>query len=293
MVYQVEKLKRLVGLAERYAPREGINLTSLQGVGVFKASTIRAISPAIEVPGIAIVGQGGKNCYVGNRLYEYSVGNVLIMFYPMAAEVEFVEATPDRPFLAAGVQIDLGRFADMLLRIERAEGVEANAHSPDPSGLLSVPLNDNLLDPMVRLFEALAHPTDAAILASATVDEIYYRILTGERGSELRILLQQRGPIQRISRAVEHIHRNLDEPVSVDKLAGMVHMGRTSFYEAFRDVMHLSPLQYAKSVKLDRARTLIHEGKNVNEASYLVGYNSPTQFSREYKRHFGFSPSAT
>ena len=79
----------------------------------------------------------------------------------------------------------------------------------------------------------------------------------------------------------------------MEQLAEMVFMSRTSFYETFRDVMHVSPLQYAKSVKLDRARALITEGKNVSEASYLVGCNSPTQFSREYKRHFGFSPSAT
>ena len=78
----------------------------------------------------------------------------------------------------------------------------------------------------------------------------------------------------------------------MEKLAEMVYMSRTSFYENFRDVMHLSPLQYAKSVKLYRAQTLIREGKNVSEAGYLVGYNNPAQFSREYKRHFGFSPSA-
>jgi AraC-like DNA-binding protein len=125
------------------------------------------------------------------------------------------------------------------------------------------------------------------------VDEIYYRLLSGKRGGELRFLLQQRGEIQRISRAVEYIHTNLHKPVSVEKLADMVHMSRTSFYENFRNVMHLSPLQYAKSVKLDKAQSLIQEGKNASEAGYMVGYNSPAQFSREYKRHFGYSPSAT
>ncbi|MDY6868355.1 MAG: AraC family transcriptional regulator, partial [Chloroflexota bacterium] len=88
-------------------------------------------------------------------------------------------------------------------------------------------------------------------------------------------------------------HQNINEPVSVEKLADLVHMSRTSFYENFREVMHVSPLQYAKSVKLLRAQTLLKAGKNVNEAGYLVGYNSPAQFSREYKRHFGFAPSAT
>jgi AraC-like DNA-binding protein len=92
---------------------------------------------------------------------------------------------------------------------------------------------------------------------------------------------------------MEHIRQNLDKPVSVDELANMVHMSRPSLYENFRAVMHISPLQYAKSVQLDRAHTLIKEGKKANEAGYLVGYNNPAPFSREYKRHFGFSPCAT
>ena len=293
MTYQIEKLEKFVSLLEQHSPQEGVNQTSFQAFATFRASTTQAKSPDIDAPAIVIVGQGRKNCYVGNRVYDYSVGNALIMFYPMAVEIEFVEASPNKPFLAAGVRIDLGRLADVLLRIERVEGVAAKPVSPDPSGVFSVPLNDNLLDPMIRLLESLAHPTDAAILGDAIVDEIYYRILSGERGSDLRFLLQQRGPIQRIAKAVEHIHQNLDQPVSVEKLAEMVYMSRTSFYENFRDVMHLSPLQYAKSVKLYKAQTLIKEGKNVSEAGYLVGYNSPAQFSREYKRHFGFTPSVT
>jgi AraC-like DNA-binding protein len=154
-------------------------------------------------------------------------------------------------------------------------------------------LSDSLLDPFIRLFESLSTPTDAAMLGDSIVDEIYYRLLSDERGGELRFLLQQRGQIQLIAKAVEHIHQNLDKPVSVDELAKMVHMSRPTFYENFRAVMHISPLQYAKSMKLCRAQALIKEGKKANEAGYLVGYNSPSQFSREYKRHFGYAPSAT
>jgi AraC-like DNA-binding protein len=86
---------------------------------------------------------------------------------------------------------------------------------------------------------------------------------------------------------------NLDQPVSVERLAEMVHMGQTTFYQNFRSVMHVSPLQYAKSVRLHKAQVLILEGKNASEASHMVGYNNPAQFSREYERHFGYSPSAT
>jgi AraC-like DNA-binding protein len=215
------------------------------------------------------------------------------MFQPLAVEVEYVEASPEVPFLAAGVLIDLGRMAEILLRLDRIDGAAAKPVSIDSSAVLSIPVEGSLVDPFIRLFEALPNPRDAAMLGDSMVDEIYYRILSGERGGELRFLLQQRGQIQLISRAVEHIHQNVDQPVSVDELAEMVHMSRPTFYENFRAVMHISPLQYAKSVKLDRAQTLIREGKKANEAGYLVGYNSPSQFSREYKRHFGYAPSAT
>lgn len=192
-----------------------------------------------------------------------------------------------------GLTIDLGRMADVLLRIDRIDGAAPRPVSADPSGIFSIPLNDNLLDPVIRLFESLSDPKEAAFLGELIVDKIYFRLLCDDRGGGLRFLLQQRGEIQRISKAVDYIHKNLDKPVSVEGLAEMVHMGQTSFYENFRRVMHVSPLQYAKSVKLYKAQSLIKEGKKANEAGYLVGYNSPAQFSREYKLHFGYSRSLT
>jgi AraC-like DNA-binding protein len=268
-------------------------MTGIKYLGAFKASTIQGKSRVVDLPAIVIIGQGRKFCYVGDKRFDYRAGNALVMVYPMPVEVEVVQASPEKPFLAAGVGIELGRMADVLLRFDRIDGVAAKPESLDPSGLFSVPLNDNLLDPFIRLFESLETPSDAAMLGDSIVDEVYYRILSGERGGALRILLQQRGQIQRISKAVEYIHQNIDKPVSVGKLADMVHMSRTSFFESFREVMHVSPLQYAKSVKLHKAQTLIQAGKKANEAGFLVGYNSPAQFSREYKRHFGFAPSAT
>jgi AraC-like DNA-binding protein len=293
MVYQTHKFERFVSLVEQHTPREGPNYSSLEGVGAYKASATKSRHPIVDVPAIWIVGQGKKLCYVGDQKYEYSAGIVLVMFYPMAVETEIVEASPEVPLLVAGVAIDLGRMAEVLLRLDRIDGAAAKPVSVDPSAVFSIPLNDNLLDPFIRLFESLSSPRDAAMLGDAIVDEIYYRLLCDERGGELRFLLQQRGPIQLVAKAVEHIHQNLDKPVSVDQLAKMVHMSRPTFYENFRAVMHSSPLQYAKSVKLDKAQALIKEGKKANEAGYLVGYNSPAQFSREYKRHFGFTPSAT
>ena len=109
----------------------------------------------------------------------------------------------------------------------------------------------------------------------------------------LKYHLQQRGQIHEISKAVEYVHQNLDKSMSIDDLANIVNMSSSGFHKKFKEVMHLSPLQYAKSIKLNKAQTYIVEGKSVSEAGFMVGYNSPAQFSREYKRFFGMAPSAT
>jgi AraC-like DNA-binding protein len=293
MTYSQEKFQEFVSLTEQNSAKDGPNLSSVENFGTFKVSTNLPRTPMMDIPAIWVVGQGKKICHVGKQRYEFSPGKVVVMFYPMPVEYEIQGASPEAPYLVAGVLVDLGRIADVLLRLDRIEGAAVKPVSTDPSGIFSIPLNDNLLAPFIRLFKLLENPTDAAMLSDSIIEEIHYRLLMDERGGELRFLLQQRGEIQRISKAVNYIHQNLDKPVSVESLAEMVHMGQTSFYENFKGVMHVSPLQYAKSVKLHRAQTLIQEGKKANEAAYMVGYNSPAQFSREYKRHFGFVPSET
>lgn len=293
MTYQQYKFEEFVSLVAQHSTEEGVNFSSIKNFGTFKISTTQSRNASVDQPVMWIVGQGKKDCFVGNQKYEYSPGNVLVLFYPMPVHVEIIEASPHKPFLAAGVAMDLGRMTDILVWLDRVDGGAVKPVSMDPSGIFSIPLNDTLLDPFVRLFKLLDNFRDAAMLGASIVDEIYYRLLCNERGGELRFLLQQRGEIQRISKAVEYIHQNLDKPISVERLAEMVHMGQTAFYQNFRDVIHMSPLQYAKSVKLYEAQKLIKEGLNVSEAGYQVGYNSPAQFSREYKRHFGFVPSET
>lgn len=293
MIYQQNKFEQFVSLIEQHSPQEDLNFTHIENFGTLKSSIPKSRHPSCDPPAIFIVGQGKKTCFVGGRKYDFTVGDVLVLFYPMAMETEIVEASPEKPFLATGVAMDLRRMTDLLMRIERIDGVAAKPVSINPSNIFSIPLSDNLLDPFIRLFKLLSNPRDAMILGDSIINEIYYRLLCGERGGELRFILQKNSEVQRISKAVEYIHQNLDKAISVKQLAKIVHMGQTIFYENFRNVMHLSPLQYAKSVKLYEAQKLIKEGKNASEAGYLVGYNSPSQFSREYKRHFGFVPSET
>lgn len=293
MAYRRDRFEKLVDFMARQAPEDGEHDTILGGLSVRRTSTVRRREPTIDPPAVWLVGRGTKLCYAGAKRVELSPGTVAVTCYPMAMEAEIAAAGTEAPFLMAGVTVDLSRVADVLLRLDQIDGAAAQHEGTDPSGIFSFPLQDALLEAFIRLFELLDDPRDVAMLGEARVDEVTYRLLTDERGSALRQLLQQRGEIRRLSRAVKHIHENLAEPVSVEALGEMVHMSRTAFYENFKDVMHLSPLQYAKAVKLDKARAVIRAGTSAGEAGYAVGYNSPAQFSREYKRHFGYSPSAT
>ena len=294
MANQTEKYSTpLLTYLNHYGPHEGINQTRLDNVIVIRESESHARIRNAYEPFLLIAGQGEKNCYVGEQKYTYGAGSALVIMLPMPVQTEIIGATVDDPFLAAVIGLDLARLSDLLLTIERADGFPSQLSTADSSGIFTMPLTDELLRPVLRLFETLANSRDTAVLGDSILLEIYYRLLCDERGAALRSLIQQRGQIQRITRAVDHIHQHLDQPVSVEQLAELVHMSRTTFYEHFRAVMHVSPLQYAKSMKLFRAYQYIAEGKSASEAGYLVGYNSPAQFSREYKRHFGYSPSAT
>ncbi|MFT7584836.1 MAG: AraC-like DNA-binding protein, partial [Cellvibrionaceae bacterium] len=152
---------------------------------------------------------------------------------------------------------------------------------------------DPILDTLNRLLRTADSPLEREVLGESLLDELYFRLICNDHSGSLFRLLHHRGQIPQISKAVTHIHENLAEVVSVNDLADMVNMSPSGFRKAFRDVMHMPPLQYAKSIKLDRAQLFLRQGLNASEAGYKVGYNSPAQFSREYKRHFGVTPSNT
>lgn len=293
MNYSQEKMQTFVTLLEQHTPQEGLNLTDIPDVVTYRESTMPDKCAHVYQQGIAILGQGKKHCYVDGQEYDYSVGNYLSLYLPMPIEAEVVEASPEKPLLMVGIKIDLVKIADLLLKMDRVGQQPTNTEPPAPSAIFSKPVQDDLLDAVIRLLRTLQNPVERTVLGESILDEIYFRLICDDQSGSLRQLLQHRGQVQQISKAVDHIHNNMSKVVSVDELAELANMSASGFRKSFREVMHMPPLQYAKSIKLNRAQLLIREGKNASEAGYLVGYNSPAQFSREYKRHFGYSPSAT
>lgn len=286
------QMEELVSLLERNVQNDGMFDTVIPNHVVIRGNAPHQCQPDVIPAGIVLGCQGTKYIHLDGRRYDFIPGNFMVLFLPMVAMCEVTEASQEKPFLATGLSLDQDRLAKMLMTLDRFEPGPPTSHQADLSGLFSAPVQNSLLDAMVRLLRTLERPAASAALADGIIDEIYFHILTDGAGGALRHYLQQRGQIRQIARAVEHVHQNLDKQVSVDQLAEIVHMSSSGFHRKFKEVMHLSPLQYAKSIKLSKAQEYLSSGKSVSEAGYLVGYNSPAQFSREYKRHFGMVPSA-
>ena len=287
-----KRLLELRNLVDQHAVDNQAFLTTVNDFYIYKGTKPQKKKTQLYDAGIIIMAAGQKRCYVNGQTFEYGVGSYFGLFLPMPVEAEEVQASPENPNLLVGIKMDLNKIAEMLLKLDKLERPATSSHS-DVSGIFTEPLTEDLLDPVIRLLKMLDKPTEVAILSPSIIDEIYYRVLTGPHVAAIRGLLEQRGQIQQISRAVDYINNNIEAPIMVDDLAEKANMSVSHFHKSFKDVMQMSPLQYAKSMKLFKAQALISEGKKASQAGYLVGYNSPAQFSREYKRQFGFTPSET
>jgi len=267
--------------------------TFIPDAGAFKASYTKKKEPQFYHPLICLVTQGEKKCHVGDQTFHYTRGDFFINVLPMPVTAEITQASADKPFMSATLSIDLVKLADVLLKIERLESHFSYHTKNESSCLLVGSADEALIDAFHRLMQCGLNEADAAVLGPSIIEEIYYRILTSEYGYALRQLLSQYGQVQPISKAITHIHKNIEQPISVQDLASMSNMSKTTFFNTFKKLMHVPPNQYIKSSKLQKAQVLLKNGMQANEASFQVGYNSFSQFSREYKRHFGFSPSET
>ena len=285
------RMEALADLVAPHAPSDGLHYTCIPNLVTFRESAPHNLKPQLYEPCIVFVARGKKQVLLDGTTYEYEPGHFLAVLAPMPVQCQVVEASTAKPLLGATVLLDRQRILKVLMMMDQAGPAPTKPDVIDPSGIFSAPLNDRLLDAVVRLVTTLDDPGEAAIVGEAVIDEIYFRLLKNERGGTLVHLLEQRGQIQQVARAVEHVHRNLSEQICVDELAALVNMSSSGFHKKFKEVMHLSPIQYAKQTKLNRAQGYLWQGKTVSQAGLMVGYNSPAQFSREYKRHFGVSPS--
>jgi AraC-like DNA-binding protein len=277
----------MAGIAEN----EGLNITELPGVGVYKATGYKGREPLCYNQGVIIVGQGEKRVFVGDTVHEYNSDNYLVLSVPIPAECETF-ATKEKPLLALLVDIEIGMLNQIINQMDEHIDHNLLAAGEKHQGLYTAQTTPIIKDVVARLLLSLQSPLETSVLGKGLVSELLFRIMCSENAASLYALAMKNTNIARIDKALKRIHSSYRESMPVDSLASLVNMSPSAFHRSFQDVTSSSPVQYIKKIRLNKARELLlDQGVRVAEAATSVGYESAAQFSREFKRYFGSSPS--
>ena len=278
----------MITLVKALAVQEGYNLTALPDVRILRADRPLARTPVLYDPGIVIVCQGSKRGFFGQQTYLYDERHYLAVSVPVPFVME-TDASAEHPLLAIYLHLDFQLAAELLLQIEK----NAVPHPPAaPQSMISSPKDDKVTMAVLRLLESLNDPLEAAILGPARVRELYFRVLTGAQGNAMRAALALHGQFGKIGKVIQRIHTGYAEPLTLTQLAKETGMSVPTFHTHFKAITRMPPMQYVKSVRLHQARMLmVRQHITAAAASYAVGYESPSQFNREFKRLFGLPPA--
>jgi AraC-like DNA-binding protein len=280
-------LDQIVGLMTRYTDRDGVHPTQLKRVTLLRAGQRNELMPTVYEPSLCLIAQGSKRVMLGDDVFVYDRARYLVASVDLPVVGEVLEATPERPYLCIALRLEAKEIAAMVLEADLPPPAAAPARALYLSQTTSA-----LAEAMLRLLRLLDTPEDAATLAPLAEREILYWLLKSEEGWRLRQMASAHTHSRRIARAIEWIRSRYAEPLRVEKLASDVSMSSSSFHEHFRAVTAMSPLQYQKQVRLQEARRLLlSEAVDAATAGHRVGYESPSQFSREYSRLFGAPPA--
>ena len=277
----------LVEAASAIARSDGDFPTQVSGVSLHRRSTPAAPMPCIYGLGLGLVLQGGKQVLLGNEVFDFSPGSSLLTTVDLPVVTHVAQASRDVPFL--GIQVNL----DSQVILEEAANLNLG---PLPKGFsyrpISLePLDGPLVDALNRLLRLLAEPHHINALAPLIRREITVRLLTGPHGHHLRHVVTAGTPSQQIARVMAWMKQNFHRPLSMDEIAASANMSPSTFRQHFREIAGMSPLQYQKQLRLQEARQMmLNEDVDVSVAGLRVGYESPSQFSREYSRLFGAPP---
>ncbi|WP_323119518.1 AraC family transcriptional regulator [Burkholderia alba] len=279
--------RRMIDLLGRLAPDEGYTCPSLDGVRFMRSNRPVPRMPVLYEPSVIVVCQGRKRGFLGEQTFVYDAQQYLVLSVPLPFECETF-ATEAEPFLAISIRVDLAVIAELAMLLDETHGAAAS----EPRGVYSTPLDAPLADAVLRLLEVLASPHDTRVLGPSILREIGYRVLTGAQGDAIRAALIQQHHFGRIAKALRRIHADLHGDLDVETLASEAGMSLAVFHAQFKSVTATSPMQYVKATRLHHARLMmLRDGVSAGAAAARVGYASASQFSREFKRLFGRSPS--
>jgi AraC-like DNA-binding protein len=287
---QLDELRALIA---RHAAG-GVTQTEIEGVLVSSVTdNVEATAPTSGTV-FAVIAQGGKRIAVGDRVYEYRAGQYLVASLDLPVTGNHWYASEAEPALGFGLLLDPSEVASVLLEAADRGALAPPRRSPSgaaPPGLGVADAPPELLDAVVRILRLLDRPGDRDVLAPLVRREILWRLITGPVGETVRQLGLADSGLTLIGRAVRRITSNYSEPFRVDDLARSCGMSTSAFHRSFQAVTGSSPIQFQKQIRLQRSRLMLMTGvDDVATIGYRVGYDSASQFSREYRRHFGLPP---
>jgi AraC-like DNA-binding protein len=277
---------RLKAMLLRRLPPQARITTEIDGLTLSRRDTVNQPESCFYRPTVGVVIQGFKRSIIGNEEYRYGEGWCMTAAVDMPCLNHITVASPEKPFLALSIKLDRYIIAQLMAEIPlRKSGNGANA------AVTVTETRSELLDAFLRLVELLDNPERIPILAPMIIREIHFYLLAGPQGNCLRLVSTQGTQINQIALAVSWLRENYREPLRIDVLAQQVNMAESTFNRHFHRVTTLSPLQFQKRLRLYEAqRLMLTADKDAASAALEVGYESTTQFSREYKREFGDSP---
>ena len=278
----------LLGELKRHAVVDGMNATPWPNLVVFRADSTAARVPVVYEPCVCVVGHGSKRVHLEQTDYVYDPLNYLVVGVPLPVEAEITEASPENPFLSMRLKIDVAVLSELLTEIDAPDDEPGRVRP----GIFATPVTQDIVGVVLRLLRATHSEANRRVLAPLAERELLYHLLNGEQAEALRAVATRDSRAQRISATLRFIAENYAESISIDDLAGQACMGVSTFHHNFKALTSMSPLQYLKMVRLHQARLLmLHEGTTAGDAAHAVGYNSQSQFTREFRRRFGNSPT--
>ncbi len=285
----IDKCQELAALVAQHTAgkADGIHATEIDGLEFIRQSNALTPMAGVGEPTLAIVVQGQKKVLLNEETYHYGTAQYLVISVDLPLCGFAIDATPEIPYLGFKLNLDPVQLCDIITQTRPAMGKKDNS----VKGWFISDAEPPLIDCAIRLTRLLSTPQDIGFLAPAIAREIYYRLLMGEQGEAVRQIATSGSNMQRIAEAIKLIKADFTKPMQIENLAEHANMSSASFYRHFKAVTSMSPLQYQKQLRLLNARHLML-AENVDAAStaYQVGYESPSQFSREYSRMFGAPP---
>jgi AraC-like DNA-binding protein len=281
------QLAELGGLTAKYSDGDGIHASAVAGLHCIKLSQRQMQLPSVYQPCVCVIVQGTKQVLLEEEIYRYAPPQFLAVSVDLPLSGQVTEATADKPYLCLAIDIDARTIADLISQ----SGDAAWSRGETSRGLFIGDLDSAMLDATLRLARLLDTPRDIPVLAPLMLREFHYRLLNSPYGHVIAQLAIAGSNTHKIGQIIRRIKTKIAEPIRVEELASMANMSASSFHQHFKAVTAMSPVQYQKRLRLTEARQLLLTDKaDAQSAAYRVGYQSVSQFSREYARMFGAPP---